>query len=428
MDLQAAVPEAVKNDVAISDEAVEGAVVAVDTVEEPIEEPTEDEVAVEPVEEPTDDPIEEPTEEPTEEPVEEEPIEEALLEGSGADAKAAANAIADELAKDDKKKWAQTVADVVKVIPDEFADQLFDAIKQKASNIQLNMAQKNKIAKSSRGKITNNDIANCSTVGQILALFDGFEWAKTNPGLVKGLLMVILAVVAIVEPTPVLEIITLIVGLLPEEVVAKVVAILGAATPAGFAGTAANKIYQKYLANHQTKTEEIHTEENQAKPLTEDIDLDVSADEFEELINSPEFKKPISDAEVRAILNDEKEEEAKEKNEGFDDIMNDLEDLQESELESLIANSLVETYGNVAGFRLTECAYVDNKFTVDGTIYFTSGNTRKTTYSFTESRKNPEGRIALCGLNEKLGLEKQFILEGRIENKTLITESFKCNK
>jgi hypothetical protein len=142
MDLQAAVPDAVKNDTALSDEPVEATIEEVDSVEEPIEEPIEDEVAVEPAEEPTEDSIEELiVEEPLEEePVEEEPIEEALLEGSGADAKAAANAIADELAKDDKKKWAQTVADVIKVIPDEFADQLFDAIKQKASDIQLNMA------------------------------------------------------------------------------------------------------------------------------------------------------------------------------------------------------------------------------------------------------------------------------------------------
>ena len=116
------------------------------------------------------------------------------------------------------------------------------------------------------------------------------------------------------------------------------------------------------------------------------------------------------------------------KNESLEVVMSDLEDLQEAALESLISSSLVEAYGNVAGFRLAECGYADHKFTVDGTIYFTSGNSRKTTYTFNESYNEKDGRISLHGLNEKLGLDKQFTLTGRIENKTLITESFKRSK
>ena len=77
---------------------------------------------------------------------------------------------------------------------------------------------------------------------------------------------------------------------------------------------------------------------------------------------------------------------------------------------------------------MAECTYVDNKFTVDGTIYFSSGNTRKTTYTFNESFKTDDGKIGLRGLNEKLGLDRQFTLTGRIDNKTLITESFKRSK
>lgn len=114
--------------------------------------------------------------------------------------------------------------------------------------------------------------------------------------------------------------------------------------------------------------------------------------------------------------------------ESLDTVMAGLEDLQESALESLISDSLVEAYGNVAGFRLAECAYADSKFTIDGTIYFTSGNTRKTTYVFNESCGASDGKVSLRGLNEKLGSDKQFVITGRIDNKTLITESFKCNK
>jgi hypothetical protein len=64
---------------------------------------------------------------------------------------------------------------------------------------------------------------------------------------------------------------------------------------------------------------------------------------------------------------------------------------------------------------------------VNGTIYFISGNTRKTTYTFNESIES-EGKVQLHGLNEKLGLEKQFTLTGKVDNKTLITESFTCIK
>ena len=198
----------------------------------------------------------------------------------------------------------------------------------------------------------------------------------------------------------------------------------------------------------EAPTEEPEVQEESCEPsaegsalteaLHEEADLEVSDEEFEELINSPEFKKPISDTAVRAMLDAEKEEEetsVKESvikdevpAEGFDATMADLEEVQESVLESLISSSLVEAYGNVAGFRLAECAYTDNKFIVDGTIYFTSGNTRKTTYTFNESFKTDDGKISLCGLNEKLGLDRQFTLTGRIDNKTLITESFKRSK
>ena len=110
-------------------------------------------------------------------------------------------------------------------------------------------------------------------------------------------------------------------------------------------------------------------------------------------------------------------------------IMESIEELQESTLEALISDSLVEAYGNVAGYRLQNCSYLNEKLRVDGTVYFTSGNTRKTTYTFTEAHTS-KGKVMLYGLNEKLGVEKQFILTGKIDktNKTLITESFKRNK
>ena len=117
------------------------------------------------------------------------------------------------------------------------------------------------------------------------------------------------------------------------------------------------------------------------------------------------------------------------KNESFEKdltFMNNIEELQEASLEKLISDSLVEAYGNVAGFKLTNCAYLNEAFTLDGTIYFNSGNIRETTYKFTEACDNKNDKIKLRGLNEKLGLDKQFTLTGNIDTatKTFIAESF----
>jgi hypothetical protein len=110
-------------------------------------------------------------------------------------------------------------------------------------------------------------------------------------------------------------------------------------------------------------------------------------------------------------------------NESLNTVMQGVEELDEALLESLISDSLIKAYGNVAGYRLTNCSYINESLNIDGTIYFASGNTRKTTYSFSEAYTEND-TVKLIGLNEKLGREKSFALTGRVDNKTFITESF----
>lgn len=174
-------------------------------------------------------------------------------------------------------------------------------------------------------------------------------------------------------------------------------------------------------------TEEISEEvtESLTEALHETADTEVSDAEFEQLMNSSEFKKPISDVAVRAMLDMEKE--PAEKEESLDNVFSDVEELKEAALESMISDSLIEMYGNVAGFRLKNCSCTDNKFMVEGVIHFTSGNTRNTTYTFNEAFVAAD-KITLRGLNEKLGTDKQFYITGYTENKTFITESLKVTK
>lgn len=170
---------------------------------------------------------------------------ESLNEGTGADTAHTASNALKIAAQGDKHKWAKTASEIIDVIPDEFADQMFDAVKEKASDIKLSAENKKKLVDASNGELTDKDVEDCDTLGKILALVDGFEWAEKNPGLLKGYIMVVLSIVAIIEPTPVLEIITLIVGFLPAEWVAKVLAVTNVVgNPLGAAGTIANKAYK----------------------------------------------------------------------------------------------------------------------------------------------------------------------------------------
>lgn len=106
--------------------------------------------------------------------------------------------------------------------------------------------------------------------------------------------------------------------------------------------------------------------------------------------------------------------------ESFDTFMSGLEELQESALESQIAKSLAETCGNVESFKITECTYLNEKLSVDGEVTFKTGDTEKTTYVFTEAFMN-DSQIELHGNNERLN--KKVIVSGRLDNKTFITES-----
>ena len=172
----------------------------------------------------------------------------------------------------------------------------------------------------------------------------------------------------------------------------------------------------------EENTEDVAEEVTES--LTEALHEEAGEDDFDELLNSPEFQKPISDTAVRAMLNAEEDDK---KEESIERYFDGIDELKEAALESMISDSLVEMYGNVAGFRLKDCSCINNKFMVEGVIHFTSGNTRNTTYVFNEAFRKAD-KITLTGLNEKLGTDKQFYITGYTEDKTFITESLKVAK
>lgn len=109
-------------------------------------------------------------------------------------------------------------------------------------------------------------------------------------------------------------------------------------------------------------------------------------------------------------------------------IMEQVEEINDNTLESLITNSLIADYKNVAGFRLADCSYLNEELKINGKVFFESGNVRDITYTFTEATTEGENTV-LHGLNEKLGADKAFKLVGKTDdNKVFMAEAFTQNK
>ena len=148
-------------------------------------------------------------------------------------------------------------------------------------------------------------------------------------------------------------------------------------------------------------------EEEAKKPLKEEEDL--SDAEFAQLLNSDEFKTPISETEVEAYL-DESKEEVK-----FDEI----EDFQEQLFNEHVTKYLNEVYSNVEGFETTNCTLDETKFIVEGNIKFKSGKTKKMSFDFKAANKG-----LLEGYSKNIPVESKFTLKYNInKDKALVTES-----
>lgn len=161
-----------------------------------------------------------------------------------------------------------------------------------------------------------------------------------------------------------------------------------------------------YLNNEIGNLDFVATESCK-KPLKEDEDL--SDAEFAQLLNSDEFKTPISETEVEAYL-DESKEEVK-----FDEI----EDFQEQLFNEHVTKYLNEVYSNVESFETTNCTLDENKFIVEGNIKFKSGKTKKMSFDFKAANKG-----LLEGYSKNIPVESKFTLKYNInKDKALVTES-----
>ena len=163
--------------------------------------------------------------------VEEVESKEPLCEAEGSDIIHRIIDVMSDLAKDDNKKWAKTAVDIVSVIPDNLADDLFDKVKSNFTNLKLQGSNKSKISDELGIEIDETN----DTVGELFDIAENNN-IKDDPELTKKLVMTVLSMIAVVEPTPVLEVITFIVKIIPANLITSVLKILTSVNPSTSVG------------------------------------------------------------------------------------------------------------------------------------------------------------------------------------------------
>ena len=148
---------------------------------------------------------------------------ESLTEDTGASAKTAISSMLKDM--DDSEK-ASTVSKILDIIPDEYADKLFSATEKTLNDKQIPESDKQNIINQAEPMVDDKEkLDSVDSIGDLLNLIDLKYWAKKDPKMCKNLIVTILAIIAVIEPTPVVEIITVIVKLLPANVIAKIIKI-----------------------------------------------------------------------------------------------------------------------------------------------------------------------------------------------------------
>jgi hypothetical protein len=188
---------------------------------------------------------------------------------------------------------------------------------------------------------------------------------------------------------------------------------------ASIAGAAGVSSVAKSLSNAVGSLVSEEVEE----PLKEAGDLDT-------LLDSEEFKKPISDEEVDRIIAkyeslEEDVEPGIESELAIQDIVDtweSVEEIDEESLDKLTENYLTEVYSNVKSFKTTDCSLDNNKLVVEGTITFNSGKSKSTKFIYEAKKEND--KVVLEGLNADFATEKAFVLNCNLDTANrLVVES-----
>lgn len=176
------------------------------------------------------------------------------------------------------------------------------------------------------------------------------------------------------------------------------------------------------------------------EPLMEDSITDEPLDSE----GGQEEIAPLSDEDVSEIVA-QSEEAADEENEDEEIATEDELDFEEPEAEEegedeefdefdeesfdqMGESYMRKVYDNIKSYKTTAVTESGNTLIVEGLITFTSGNTKKTTYTFSNPKMMKGDKVVLEGFNKTFSkTKKAFSLKGKIDNKKFITESLGYN-
>ena len=130
---------------------------------------------------------------------------------------------------ENKHKWMDTATKAINTLSDDDYQQVADILNTNIGDKKVDDKIRQEVANE-----TDADLETANgwkTVSDILGYLDSVELAEKNPKALRGIILVILAVIAVIEPTPVGEAIAGIVALLPEKAFVPLMKFLGYLNP-----------------------------------------------------------------------------------------------------------------------------------------------------------------------------------------------------
>lgn len=153
--------------------------------------------------------------------------------------------------------------------------------------------------------------------------------------------------------------------------------------------------------------------EEMITPVTDDTKAEIAA------ANEEEVTEPVEE-ETSEVETEEAPAE--------DELDLDLDEVDEDSFNELGESYFHKVYDNVQGFKLTNGSVDGDKILLEGIITFNSGKQARTRFLFEGYAFNKKGKLKFIGENAQISNRKNaFALQGRVEGKKLITESFTYN-
>lgn len=161
--------------------------------------------------------------------------------------------------------------------------------------------------------------------------------------------------------------------------------------------------------------------EEMIAPVTDDTKAEIDAANEEESEETEPAEEEASEVET-----DVEESPAEEPAE--DELDLDLDEVDEDSFNELGESYFHKVYDNVQGFKLTGGSVDGDKILLEGLITFNSGKQARTRFLFEGYAFSKKGKLKFIGENAQISNRKNaFALQGRVEGKKLITESFTYN-